>query len=217
MSDPVATVQGMTDQYLYRLSGGGEGPLYIGISDDWTRRMRQHWLDKPWAAQITVVELETYRSRAAVLAAERRAIRSERPLYNVQHNNGGAVTEETAGLSAEEIIALIAVGIIAAWLLYELTTAAVSAYRTWKADRGEFLAWRESRAVEPTSELPAAEPPPEPPSLVSAASVPVPSVPANAMPVWATIALVAGMILAGPPKPASRQAAIPIRPASTGM
>jgi NADPH:quinone reductase-like Zn-dependent oxidoreductase len=34
-------------EYLCRLSGGDGPPLYIGVSDDRTRRLRQHWpLDK---------------------------------------------------------------------------------------------------------------------------------------------------------------------------
>jgi hypothetical protein len=58
----------VTDQCLYRLQGTDGGPPYIGISDDWTRRLRQHWLDKPWAGEILGVALETYGDRPEVLA-----------------------------------------------------------------------------------------------------------------------------------------------------
>ena len=72
-------------EYLYRLYGEQpEALLYAGITDDWTRRMREHWRTKPWAPEILSVRLETYRgARAAVSAAERAAIRSEGPRYNV--------------------------------------------------------------------------------------------------------------------------------------
>lgn len=49
----------MSDEFRYRLSGG-DGLLYIGISNDWARRLREYWLSKPWANEIMNVALEAF-------------------------------------------------------------------------------------------------------------------------------------------------------------
>ena len=77
--------------WLYRWFDANENLLYVGISNDPERRMREHLDDprKPWAREPGVqfeVEPEPYPTRTAVLEAEERAIWREGPLYNVVHN-----------------------------------------------------------------------------------------------------------------------------------
>jgi hypothetical protein len=60
--------------------------LYVGIAVHWPRRMDQHSGDKDWFPIDGVVEFEQYPNRPAALAAEEKAIRKEKPLYNIQHN-----------------------------------------------------------------------------------------------------------------------------------
>jgi predicted GIY-YIG superfamily endonuclease len=137
------------DQYLYRLFGADGNLLYTGVSDDWTRRLRQHWLGKQWSAEILGVTLETYPDRLAVLAAERKAIRAEGPLYNVQHNQHLPIPGEPDGtISGADILLIAALVIAAGLMIYQVSKVAIERYRVWKADREEFREWRRSRSPE---------------------------------------------------------------------
>jgi predicted GIY-YIG superfamily endonuclease len=74
---------------LYRFYGAGGTLLYIGITNSLPRRLRQHNDEKAWWLGVTEVKVEHYPHREAVLEAERRAIKAEKPLYNDKHNRGG--------------------------------------------------------------------------------------------------------------------------------
>lgn len=67
---------------LYRLYGL-EGLLYVGISICPLTRVRTHLRDQPWASLVVGIRIE-YPADAE--AAERTAVRSERPKYNVVFN-----------------------------------------------------------------------------------------------------------------------------------
>lgn len=137
------------DQYLYRYFGADGTLLYTGVSDDWTRRLRQHWLGKQWAADILSVTLETYPNRPAVLTAERKAIKAEKPLYNIQHNHHGPAPEDAAStLTAADIILIAALAVAAGIIIYQMSQAAIEKYRAWKADRDEFREWQNARRAE---------------------------------------------------------------------
>lgn len=72
---------------VYRLFGANQVLLYVGMTGNFSNRLREHFKDKPWAHQIRQVLLsDPYATREAVLAAEREAIENERPKYNVTHN-----------------------------------------------------------------------------------------------------------------------------------
>ena len=75
----------MTEHVLYRYFDEDGELLYIGITNDPGRRWSQHIATKPWARQISTIRLEAHPDRVAVLAAEREAIQSEHPRYNVVH------------------------------------------------------------------------------------------------------------------------------------
>ena len=135
------------DQYLYRLFGADGTLLYTGVSDDWTRRLRQHWLGKHWSAEILGVALETYPDRLAVLAAERKAIRAESPLYNIQHNHRPAIDEPDSTLTAADVLLTAALLIAAGFIIYELAQVGIEKYRTWKADREQFREWQRARVA----------------------------------------------------------------------
>jgi len=80
-------------QALYRFFDAGGRLLYIGISLNPGVRWKQHRADKPWWTEVATVTVEAHPDRTAVQAAEREAIRAERPRYNVAHNQtpeGGA-------------------------------------------------------------------------------------------------------------------------------
>jgi predicted GIY-YIG superfamily endonuclease len=73
-------------RWLYRMYSASDRLLYVGITDRGHVREREHARSKPWWAEVHHVHYERFVSRAALESAERLAIRSERPVYNVQHN-----------------------------------------------------------------------------------------------------------------------------------
>lgn len=73
---------------LYRFHNAAGQLLYVGITLNPSQRWAQHRDDKPWWHEVADITVETHPSRTAVLDAERHAIATERPLYNVVHNQG---------------------------------------------------------------------------------------------------------------------------------
>lgn len=76
----------MRNHALYRFYDVEGRLLYIGLTADLPTRLNNHRDDKPWWCEVTRVAVEHYPDRAAVIAAERRAIIAEGPRYNVVHN-----------------------------------------------------------------------------------------------------------------------------------
>lgn len=62
--------------------------LYVGISLNALLRLAQHQAASAWFLEITRVEIELFADRSAALEAEKRAIRDERPKYNITHSMG---------------------------------------------------------------------------------------------------------------------------------
>jgi hypothetical protein len=71
---------------LYRHFDHDGRLLYVGISLSAVTRTAQHRSRAPWFSQITRIEIEWHKSRSAAALAEKRAIKAERPLYNIVHN-----------------------------------------------------------------------------------------------------------------------------------
>jgi predicted GIY-YIG superfamily endonuclease len=69
---------------LYRFYSDTGQLLYIGITNNPGHRFSQHQTSKPWWHEVAGISVERYNTRAAALAAERRAISVERPKYNKQ-------------------------------------------------------------------------------------------------------------------------------------
>ena len=72
---------------LYRYFDATGALLYIGVSRRWFRRNVDHQREASWHYRISSATIEMHPTRAAALDAERDAIRKERPLYNVVHND----------------------------------------------------------------------------------------------------------------------------------
>lgn len=72
---------------LYRFYGEEHELLYVGISGNPGRRFSQHARDKPWWHLVAESTMEHFATRAEALEAERAAITSERPRYNMVHNH----------------------------------------------------------------------------------------------------------------------------------
>jgi hypothetical protein len=71
---------------LYRQFDAAGELLYVGISRSAMARLGQHLSVSPWAEYITTVKIETLPSREEALAAERVAIQTEHPKFNIKHN-----------------------------------------------------------------------------------------------------------------------------------
>jgi hypothetical protein len=68
---------------LYRHFDSEGCLLYVGISLNAIARLANHRLTSHWFETVARVEIERFRSRQAALAAERKAIRTEKPLHNI--------------------------------------------------------------------------------------------------------------------------------------
>lgn len=88
---------------LYRLFGGDDALLYIGIAGNPGRRFEQHAKDKPWWSEVCRVTIEHHPSRTAALLAEAEAIRSEHPQFNHIHN--GRVVPLAKGVPMQNALA----------------------------------------------------------------------------------------------------------------
>jgi predicted GIY-YIG superfamily endonuclease len=71
---------------LYRFFDAADVLLYVGVSVDPILRMKAHRREKDWWSQVRSMTVEPFPTRQAALDAETEAIRTEKPLYNVQHN-----------------------------------------------------------------------------------------------------------------------------------
>jgi len=69
---------------LYRHYNAEGDLLYVGISNDPTRRFEDHIKDKPWVYHVSRVTVEWYRNRYIAAMYETAAIRWEHPLHNKQ-------------------------------------------------------------------------------------------------------------------------------------
>ena len=72
-------------QTLYRLFDENDRLLYVGITWNVRDRFYAHKADKVWWDDVARHELEEYPDRDSVLEAERVAIKTEFPIYNVLH------------------------------------------------------------------------------------------------------------------------------------
>jgi predicted GIY-YIG superfamily endonuclease len=78
---------------LYRFYDAAGALLYIGITNSIPRRLGEHDERKPWFANSVRATFEHHPSRAAALTAEKKAIKAERPKYNIVHNHGREVVQ----------------------------------------------------------------------------------------------------------------------------
>lgn len=74
--------------YVYRLYDHAGALLYIGVTDDIQRRLREHLKTKLWGDEIAIAELVEYEKRCDAEWAESNAIALEKPHYNVFFGRG---------------------------------------------------------------------------------------------------------------------------------
>ena len=74
---------------VYRLYGNYEGEmcalLYVGSTNRQAQRWNEHAENQPWWSDVTRSTVEHFDSESAMLSAERQAIQTENPVWNVKH------------------------------------------------------------------------------------------------------------------------------------
>jgi excinuclease UvrABC nuclease subunit len=68
---------------LYRHFDAEKKLLYVGISLSTFARLSQHKEHSPWFEQVMTVEIEHFETREEAMAAERKAIKTESPQFNI--------------------------------------------------------------------------------------------------------------------------------------
>jgi predicted GIY-YIG superfamily endonuclease len=71
---------------LYRFFDEQGQLLYVGISNNWTQRLNQHYKDSTFFEKAKHITLSHYETRAEVEEAERKAIETEGALFNKKFN-----------------------------------------------------------------------------------------------------------------------------------
>jgi excisionase family DNA binding protein len=70
---------------LYRIYGEASALLYVGITDNYDSRMRQH-SEKAWWSDVRRIDALDFTERAEASSAEKLAIQTEGPLHNKVHS-----------------------------------------------------------------------------------------------------------------------------------
>lgn len=74
---------------IYRLYDADERLLYVGITSNTAQRFARHGAIKPWWHSVSRRDVQWIATRYEALAAERSAIFSERPRWNVNRGEQG--------------------------------------------------------------------------------------------------------------------------------
>lgn len=82
---------------LYRMYDATDALLYVGITMNVEDRFADHRAMKAWWAEVVDIKLEHFPTREAVEQAERDAIRTERPRFNVVHSVDVIRKQRTSG------------------------------------------------------------------------------------------------------------------------
>jgi predicted GIY-YIG superfamily endonuclease len=72
-----------TGYFLYRHYDQDEKLLYVGITDQPPRRLKEHLRSAPWRGFIVSVTAQRFNSQPEAAVAERIAIRDENPIWNI--------------------------------------------------------------------------------------------------------------------------------------
>lgn len=95
---------------LYRFYDADGALLYVGITYDIGIRFHNHSRKKEWWPAATDLTVKWYETRDLAMAAEREAIKTESPVWNIQHARPQLIamldTDPLAGMACEVFTAV---------------------------------------------------------------------------------------------------------------
>lgn len=91
---------------LYRFFDASDDLLYVGVTANPGARWPKHASGKPWWTEVSRVQVENYTDRPSVLAAEKAAIQTEAPRYNVMHKSRSGVPTASSERAPDSVVAL---------------------------------------------------------------------------------------------------------------
>lgn len=94
---PIDNIQYARWNYVCRLFSGDDELLYVGITTDPYVRWKQHQRNKSWADQVTAYSLQRFAWLDLAQDAERRAITTDNPKYNIRSTEAGSQQQRDAG------------------------------------------------------------------------------------------------------------------------
>lgn len=68
---------------LYRHFDANRRLLYVGVSLSTLERLRRHKRSSHWFAEVVYITIERFETRELALAAEKAAVKAERPRFNL--------------------------------------------------------------------------------------------------------------------------------------
>lgn len=98
---------------LYRSFNESGELLYVGISMRMAQRIKEHDKFSGWFEKTAKITLEWHASRSDAIIAEREAIKTERPIFNIQHNTEQSKHEKKSDdFDADEITSAVVSGVV---------------------------------------------------------------------------------------------------------
>jgi excinuclease UvrABC nuclease subunit len=92
--------------HLYRHFNKNGDLLYVGISNNALSRLSQHKNNASWFDNISRIEMESHPNREAALKAEKVAIRTEKPFFNISSTKGTDRVQKIFRFSTELVESL---------------------------------------------------------------------------------------------------------------
>lgn len=81
------------DHVLYRFFDARGNLLYIGLTVGAAQRFADHRRHKDWWPLVARIDVEHFPDRPSVVTAERAAIETEWPRYNIVHGRGRVLVD----------------------------------------------------------------------------------------------------------------------------
>ena len=72
--------------YVYTFKNRSGVPIYVGVTDDFKKRMRQH-SEKAWFSEVASHDIHEFHDRAIAEAVEAKLIGDLKPRYNMRGTN----------------------------------------------------------------------------------------------------------------------------------
>ncbi len=89
---------------LYRHYSEDKTLLYVGISNRIPRRIKEHKKLSKWFEEVVDIKIEWFSERGTAAIAEKKAIKTEKPKWNIVHNKQDEIIEEIEESILDELV-----------------------------------------------------------------------------------------------------------------